>query len=309
MEGTNYLLDDFIVALNDFGEIKLQESLKKYTTFKTGGPAEILIFPYNRSSLLKIIIQTKREGVPFTVIGGGSNLLVSDRGLSGVVVCLNNNSFREKSIYVNEDGTLYADAVFSKKDFIDFALERSYGGFEFMVGIPGSLGGGIAMNAGTNEGSFDDILDRIDIINSDFLFQTIKNRKGLFSYRGFNLDFNIILGAFFKLERINSSKDLKSKVKEIILDREKKHPLNFPSAGSVFKNPDGYSSWRLIEEAGLKGFRLGGAMISEKHTNFIINYDQATSLDIKNLITEVQDKVMQKFNIFLEPELKILGEF
>ncbi len=292
------------------GETLFNAPMKNYTTFKTGGPADALIIPDGKGALSKILKISKINNIPLTVIGGGSNLLVGDKGIRGIVIRLFNAQADINGIYIQEDGSIYSCASVSKKAFIDFAVNNGYSGVEFMAGVPGCMGGGIYMNAGTFLGSFSEILTKITVFKLTGKEKTIKFTKDMAKYRKLDFGFDgIIAGAYFNLPKADSTDEVKNKIKSILDDRAKKHPLQYPSAGSVFKNPEGHFSWKLIDEAGLKGKSVGGASISELHTNFIINTGNATSMDVKNLINLVQEKVMQKFNIMLEPEVKMLGDF
>jgi UDP-N-acetylmuramate dehydrogenase len=179
-----------------------------------------------------------------------------------------------------------------------------------MAGIPGAVGGGIYMNAGTYMGSFSDILDSVKVLLHDGTVVNISMDRNESSYRKMDLPENsVILGGFFKLPEADDAGDLKKRIDEIISDRHTKHPMEYPSAGSVFKNPEGYSSWKLIDDAGLKGFSIGGAMVSGKHTNFIINAGGAVSSDIYRLVKHVQERVYGKSGVMLETEIRLMGEF
>jgi UDP-N-acetylmuramate dehydrogenase len=299
-----------VKALSEWGLVKEKEPLKKYTTYRTGGPADVIVFSA-KNEYVSNIVKIAREGeVPLTVIGGGSNLLVGDRGIEGIVLRLCEDDSRRAEMTISEDGTLYADAIGSKENFITFAVGAGFSGMEFMAGIPGCIGGGILMNAGTFMGSFVDIVKDVDIIDASGECRTIMIDKAMSSYRKMNIgERNIITGARFRLPRADDSAAVRSKIEEILADRKMKHPLDYPSAGSVFKNPTGYSSWKLINDAGLKGVRVGGACISDLHTNFIINVNHATSQDIKDLINLARDTVRKKFGVELETEIKMIGVF
>ncbi|MCP4136576.1 MAG: UDP-N-acetylmuramate dehydrogenase [bacterium] len=302
-----------IKTLNSLGTLKANEPLKNHTTFKTGGPADILIHPSSRESTAEILQIAEKEGIPVTVIGGGSNLLVGDRGIRGIVICLSGAGKAAPALYSKNEGVIYADAGIQKEDFINYAIDEGYEGVEFMAGIPGCMGGGIIMNAGTNLGSFIDILDRVDIIDKKGAFRTMPVTREMFSYRRFDPGEAgtdaIITGGYFKLPGAADPRAIRKTVDDILSERSQKHPLSYPSAGSVFKNPEGHSSWKLIDNAGLKGKRIGGAMVSELHTNFIINREEATSRDIRDLIELVREKVEEQFNVWLETEIRMIGEF
>ena len=297
-------------ALSEWGRTKKNEPLKNYTTYRTGGPADVIVFPRKNDSVSHIVKIAGEGEVPLTVIGGGSNLLVGDKGIEGIVMRLCEDDSRRPEMTVLEDGTLYADAIGSKENFIAFAAASGFSGMEFMAGIPGCIGGGILMNAGTHMGTFVDIVKDIDIVDAAGALRTLATDKAMSSYRKMNIgEGNIITGARFRLSRADNPDEVRNRIEEILADRRAKHPLNYPSAGSVFKNPEGYSSWKLINDAGLKGATVGGACVSDLHTNFIINVNHATSQDIKDLINLARDTVRKKFGIELEPEIKMIGVF
>lgn len=299
-----------IEALSEWGLIKENEPLKNYTTYRTGGPADVIVFPGKNDFISPIVKIAGEEKVPLTVIGGGSNLLVGDKGIEGIVMRLCEDDSRRPEMTLLEDGTLYTDAIGSKENFIAYAAGAGFSGMEFMAGIPGCIGGGVLMNAGTFMGSFVDILKDIDIIDASGARRTIVVDKAMSSYRKMDIGVgNIVTGARFRLARADNPAAVRNKIEEILADRRTKHPLNYPSAGSVFKNPEGYSSWKLIDDAGLKGATVGGACISDLHTNFIINVNHATSQDIKDLINLARDTVRKKFGIELETEIKMIGVF
>lgn len=292
--------------LEQLGRVYPGAPLSMYTTFKTGGPAELLFEAAGDDELCRAVSVIRESGVQFTVIGGGSNLLVSDRGLSGVVIRMADDS--AEPVFAGD--LLYAAAPVSKEFFIGFALDHGLGGVEFMAGIPGAMGGGIYMNAGTYMGSFSDILESVKVLLHDGTVVKIPMDRNSSRYRKMDLPENsIILGGFFKLPRAEDTGALRKRIDEIISDRHTKHPMEYPSAGSVFKNPEGYSSWKLIDDAGLKGFSIGGAKVSEKHTNFIINAGGAVSSDIYRLVKHVQERVYGKSGVMLETEIRLLGEF
>jgi UDP-N-acetylmuramate dehydrogenase len=299
-----------ITALKTLGILKVNEPLKKYTSFRTGGPADFLIWPKDRNLLREIIAVSSGESLPFTILGGCTNLLVSDKGIRGIVIMLNSESKIKNRIVQEDSGLIYSDAGIRKREFLGFCVNSGYTGMEFMAGIPGCVGGGIIMNAGTADGNFADILDSIICMDKegDTAVQAIA--KDAAGYRTMGLpDRQIVLGGFFRLPKTTDKESVKAKIDGILRERKQKHPLDYPSAGSVFKNPSGHSSWKLINDAGLKGKRIGGARVSELHTNFIINAGGASSLDILRLIDHIKETVYVKFNILLEPEIKLLGEF
>lgn len=295
-----------INKLKDICSLKSNVPLSDYTTFKTGGNAEYFIEPDNDKEIANIMSLIKGNRYPCTVIGGGSNLLISDQGLPGIVIKISDNRSELKV----EDGLIYASAFMQKEKFIDEAISNGFGGVKFMAGVPGSVGGGIYMNAGTFMGCFIDVLRIIRILDTDCTIREIPVKPEDSGYRKMNVpEDSLILGGYFDLPSDDNSELLKNEIKDIVDDRWSKHPMEYPSAGSVFKNPQGHSSWKLVNDCGLKGFSIGGASVSEKHTNFIINKSGATSSDIFNLINHVRDSVFEKFGIRLETEIKILGKF
>lgn len=299
-----------IDRLEKLGYLKLKESLKKYTSFKTGGHADILISPYNHHSLCEIVYIAGENMLPLTIIGGATNILVGDKGIRGIVVRLCEDEDLKGRIETDDDGLIYADSITKKESFIRFCLDNGYKGMEFMAGIPGCIGGGIIMNAGTDKNVFADILDSITYIDKDGIIATTKIKEEMASYRSLKIGGDkIILGGYFRLKMTDNIDHVRLKIEENKEERRLKHPLDQPSAGSVFKNPPGYSSWKLINDAGLKGMRIGGAAVSDIHTNFIINSNGATSSDILSLVDFISEKIYKEFDIKLETEIRMMGEF
>lgn len=299
-----------IQALKDLGTVKIDEPLKFYTTFNTGGLADILIYPERLDLVSDIVKIANLSKIPYTIIGGGSNLLIGDRGIRGLVIRLSEDNIMNTSMIVGEDLLVYSDAVITKERFIDFCIDAHYSGFEFLAGIPGTIGGGLKMNAGTYMGNFIDIISKVNIVTNEGEVETINITKDMCSYRNIDLPKGaIVLGGYFKLPQSLDPKKVRKEVETIKEDRGKKHPLEYPCAGSIFKNPEGYFSWKLVNDSGLKGKMIGGAQVSELHTNFIINKENATSTDIKQLIEHVQEVVFNQYQVTLEPEVKMLGEF
>lgn len=296
--------------LRGCGRVTLDAPLSDYTSFETGGTADIFFEPKDCACLRQVVRLSRREGLPLTVVGGGSNMLVGDGGVRGIVLSVSEKGPGCTRIAVNDDGLIYADASVSKERFIQFALDNGYEGVQFMVGIPGTIGGGIRMNAGTFMGCFVDILKKVTVIDDRGEVKDVEIFPDMSDYREMNLgEYTVITGGYFKLPHTSRTDEVRKEVEAILADRKMKHPLEYPSAGSVFKNPPGHSSWELIDRAGLKGCRVGGAMVSEKHTNFVINYKGATSQDICHLIELIQETVYRKFRVRLETEIKMTGQF
>ena len=283
--------------------------MSNHTTFRTGGPADLLVFPRDMSSVRGILSVVKEEGLPFLAIGGGSNLLVSDAGIRGVVLAVNGCRCAGSVDFLS-GGYIRSDAHVLKEDFVRFTADHGFSGVEFMAGIPGCVGGGIAMNAGTNMGCFADFLSEVEYIQPDGLVARIGADTLKSGYREFPLPSGaVITSALFNFIEMDKPELIHERIRRILDERRGKHPLEYPSAGSVFKNPPGQSSWKLIHDAGLKGLSVGGARVSEKHTNFIINTGGATSADIRDLVELVREKVYDMSGITLETEIRFAGSF
>ncbi|MBP7901350.1 MAG: UDP-N-acetylmuramate dehydrogenase [Spirochaetes bacterium] len=294
--------------LSKLGNISKNAVLSAYTTFKSGGPADILLAPYDYEKAAETVKYCAKEGISLTVIGAGSNLVVGDSGIRGVVMRISSDVM-PKPVIEKRNSMIFSEAAVMKEDFIKFAVSNSFSGIEFMAGIPGSVGGGIVMNAGTFMGTFIDWLKEITYIDKDGNFQNIKTNSSMAHYRGIDIDgCAVIVSGSFEFPEGDSSITQK-KIDEIICDRKSKHPWTYPSAGSVFKNPEGGFAWKLVNDSGLKGYKIGGAQVSELHTNFIVNAGNATSSDIRNLVYHVQKTVFDKFGIELHTEIKMIGEF
>lgn len=301
--------EKIISLLESYGEIFSGIDMAQFTSYKTGGAADLVVIPRTRASIPAIMTIASSEGLPVTVIGGGSNLLVGDMGIRGLVLAVKKPIDARPEIFLMDDGRVFAAASASKDEFISFCIGNGFGGVEFLAGIPGCIGGGIMMNAGTFLGSFSDILDEIEIVSGG-IASIIPVSGGLYSYRHMEIPAgSVVSGGIFRLEKSENIDLVKQKIRDLLAERSRKHPLNYPSAGSVFKNPEGHHSWKLVNDAGLRGCRVGGAMVSDLHTNFIINSGGATPSDIKKLIEVVQKKVFEMTGIMLEPEVKMLGEF
>lgn len=284
--------------------LKVREELKELTYSKLGGIADYIAIPKNIEQLKSIILLSKVNKLPLTVIGNGSNLIIRDGGLRGIVVSLINfNEISQNSDMLTiQSGVKIVDAS-------NFALDKSLTGLEFSCGIPGTIGGGIYMNAGAYGGEFKDIIISCKVIDLDGNIK-IKLKDDLnFDYRYSSLqDSNeIILEGVFKLN-FGDYDNIKIKMDHLDELRKSKQPLEYPSCGSIFKRPEGNYAGKLISDCELQGKRIGGAEISKKHAGFIVNVDNAKADDYIKLINTIQNKVKQQFNINLEREVKIIGE-
>lgn len=286
-------------------EIKINEPLKNHTTFRIGGPAEYFVCP-DEEQLQILLRLTAEEDIPVTLIGNGSNLLIGDNGIKGLVIEIGKNmsgvSIRGKYMTIKA-GTLLSKAA-------NEAANAGLGGMEFAAGIPGSLGGAVVMNAGAYGGEMKDIIMSVDVLASDGKRHTLSIDELDFSYRHSCIVQNnyIVISAQLKLEE-KPQEEIRALMAELREKRIEKQPLEYPSAGSTFKRPEGYFAGKLIQDAGLRGYSVGGAQVSEKHCGFVINKGEATASDVIKLIDDVKDKVMDEYGVELEPEVKMLGVF
>lgn len=286
-------------------KVKYNEKMSKYITMRVGGPCDCIVFPDEISKIKEVIDFCKNENITFFVIGNGSNLLVKDEGIHGVVIKLGH---RFGKIEIDGEYILaYAGATMPTLS--QLAKKNSLKGLEFACGIPGTIGGGVKMNAGAYGSQISDILYEVTYMDEREEIKTIKNKDCSFGYRKsiFTINPNyVILSAKFKLERGNID-EIENKMKENSLARKTKQPLEYPNFGSVFKRPEGYFVGKLVDDAGLRGYKIGGAQVSTKHTGFIVNVDNATCKDVLDLIGYVQTTVYNKFNVKLTPEVIIIG--
>ena len=280
--------------------------LSKYTTFRIGGTADYIVEPSSYKQLLDVVTLCKQNNTPFTVLGNGSNILASDDGYRGVVICIRHlmNKF-----FINDD-VMTVQSGMSLMKATTLAMQQRLTGFEFAYGIPGTVGGAVCMNAGAYGSDISDIFVSAKVLNVDNMsIYNISKEEMNFSYRHSAIqDQNlIVLEATFGLQYGDGQK-ISKYMQELLAKRESKQPLNFPSAGSTFKRPEGFFAAQLIQEADLKGYSIGGAQVSEKHSGFIINRNHATSKDVKDLIKVVQNQVYNRFGVKLEEEVKFLGK-
>lgn len=284
------------------GNIEENKSLKEYNTWKVGGDAEYFYEPKNIKELRKFLKLVKDTKITF--LGNGSNVLIRDNGIKGCVICLKNTMNNYK---VTKNNEFFIEAGLSCMKIAQITANKNYTGLEFLCGIPGSLGGALAMNAGCYGGNIWEKVTKVNIINK--YGEIIEKDKKEFSISYRNVDLkenNFFISANFLLQEnpLNNSLDI---IKDYLKDRRSKQPTGLPSCGSVFKNPDNAHAANLIDSLGLKGYKIGGAYISEKHANFIISDRGAKSSDIESLITFVQKRVYEKMKIFLETEVKFIG--
>lgn len=298
------LIDDLknILAADD---IRINEPMKNHTYFKIGGNVDLLLIPTNVDQVMGAVKLLKKHGEKPIIIGNGTNLLVSDKGIRGVVIKIS----KKMSNIVAEGDKIVADSGCLLSQIASKALENALEGFEFAGGIPGSLGGAIAMNAGAYDGEMKDVIDSVVCMNKAGEMFELSNEKLKFSYRhsAIQAEDLIVLQAKIKLQKGDAAA-IKAKIDDFAERRITKQPLNMPSAGSTFKRPIGDYASRLIEANGLKGLRYGDAQVSEKHCGFIVNVGEAKCQDVMRLISVIQKTVKDQSGIELCPEVKIIGE-
>lgn len=291
--------------------VKYDEPLSKHCTFKIGGPADVIVFPESVKQLISVILYARLKDVPVTVIGNGSNILFSDKGVRGVVIKLGTRFGGIDIIKREEESSvLRAGAGILLSRLASFAADESLTGLEFAFGIPGSVGGAVLMNAGAYDGEISQCVFRSTYLDINTLETGTKVcADHSFSYRrsSYQEDGHIILSADFTLS-IGNKEDILGKMKELTRRRIDKQPLEYPSAGSAFKRPVGNFAGKLVDECGLRGYKHGGAAVSEKHCGFIINAGGATCDDVRHVIEYVQDTVLKQTGILLEPEIRMIGE-
>lgn len=285
--------------------ILIDEPMSRHTTFRVGGPADFFVTPKAKEEVRDVIRICKEAGMPYYIIGNGSNLLVSDAGYRGVIVQI----YKEMNEVKVEGDLVKAQAGALLSGIAAKALGAELSGFEFASGIPGTIGGACVMNAGAYGGEMKDVLESVTVLTGEGkIIELGRNelelgyRTSVIAKKGY-----IVLGAVLKLERGDGEK-IKTYMDELKEKRVTKQPLEYPSAGSTFKRPEGYFAGKLIEDAGLRGFQVGGAQVSEKHCGFVINRGHATAADIMELMRQVQIRVKENSGVDLEPEVKRLGD-
>lgn len=300
--------DQFLTELQNVmggSGIFMEEPMKKHTTFRVGGPADVLVQP-DETALAAILALCRQYYVPYSFIGNGSNLLVGDKGIRGVVI-----EMTEPMGNIEVHGTkitAQAGAMLSK--IANTAASNGLGGMEFAAGIPGSVGGAVVMNAGAYGGEMKDIIERVYVLDENGARLELDRDALDFGYRHSCIPDKKYIVTKVVLELVpRDEAEIRSEMKELNEKRAEKQPLQYPSAGSTFKRPEGYFAGKLIMDAGLRGYQVGGAQVSEKHCGFVINKGDATAADICQLMQDVSDKVQAQFGVVLEPEVKMIGEF
>lgn len=296
---------DLFNIVYEKSQIKVDEPMKDHINFNVGGPADILLIPNSADQIKKTICVCKKNNIPFYVIGNGSNILVKDGGVRGVIIKLTEMN----KITLVSNNEIKAECGALLKDVSEKAEQESLTGFEFACGIPGSVGGAVFMNAGAYNGEISFVIKEVTALDDKGNIITINKddlelgyRTSIIMKKGY-----VVLDATFELKKGDKDK-ITARIQELTTRREEKQPLEYPSAGSTFKRPEGYFAGKLIQDSGLKGYTVGGACVSEKHAGFVINKNNATASDVLNVIKHVQEEVKSKFNVDLYPEVRIIGE-
>ena len=308
-EKVNNLREEIIKRLEqtvESDQFLRKEPMKKHITFRVGGPAACFLTPSTKEQIREILHICQEEKTPYFILGNGSNLLVSDQGFDGVVlqVYKNMNQVTVEGEHLRVQAGALLSATARK------ALEAGLTGMEFAAGIPGTMGGAAVMNAGAYGGEMKDILESVTVLTPEGEQKELKNEELQLGYRTSVVKEKgyIVLEAVLSLKK-GDPVAIKSRMDELKEQRVTKQPLEYPSAGSTFKRPEGYFAGKLIQDAGLRGYQVGGAQVSEKHCGFVINKENATAKDVVDLIHDVQRIVYEKFQVQLETEVKFLGEF
>lgn len=302
----NKSLENRLKLIAGDSNVRCDEPMSSHCTFRAGGTAKYYVIPDEYKKVRDVLRLCVEENIPYYVIGNGSNLLVQDDGFDGVIIEID-SALAKIEINGNE---IVAKAGAKLSKIAVKALNESLTGFEFAHGIPGNLGGAVTMNAGAYGGEMKDVLKWVKVLDNNGEMKTLKAEELELGYRTSIIvkEKMIVLEACIELHEGNRD-EIEMHMKELMAKRKEKQPLEYPSAGSTFKRPEGYFAGKLIQDAGLKGYRVGGAMVSEKHSGFVINYDNATATDIINLMKDVRKKVYEEFQVTLEPEVKFLGNF
>ena len=298
------IVDDLIKIVGS-ENVCQNEPMSKHTTFRIGGNADFFVTPNTTESLEAVINYVKSNNIPYYVIGNGSNLLVKDSGFRGVIIQL----YKKFANITVNDNVITAQAGALLSTVAKTALNNSLTGMECLSGIPGTIGCAVCMNAGAYGGEMKDIVVETKVIHNGKI-EIISNKASDFGYRKSKImsENMIVVETILSLEKGNKE-DIQSKMSELLTQRNSKQPVELPSAGSTFKRPEGYFAGKLIQDCGLKGFRVGDAMVSEKHSGFVINVGHATAADVMTLIRHVQQEVDRQFCVRIEPEVRMIGEF
>lgn len=301
------LLINELKQILNIEQIKIKEPMSRHTSLRIGGEVDYMVLPTSIEEIKKVVLLCKNRKVPYYVMGNGSNLLVSDLGYHGLIIKLGDGF---SGITINEDGMVHAQAGVLMSKLSNEIARHELTGFEFGAGIPGTLGGAVTMNAGAYGGEMKQCLISATVIGEDGVIYTLDNKDLELGYRTSILQRKnlCLLEASMKFDK-GDRQQIMDKIHELNSLRQMKQPLDKYSAGSTFKRPEGYFAGKLICDAGLKGYQIGGAAVSEKHCGFLINKDNATAKDFMSLINKIIKVVEDRFGVRLEPEIKFLGTF
>ena len=306
MRGFGEAVYEYIRANVPEEDILTEEPMSRHTTFRIGGEAACFIRISSEEQLQKLIHYFENVGVEYFVLGKGSNLLVGDKGYQGVILQISDACQQIEA----EENRLQVQAGAALSKVALFAMERGLEGLEFAAGIPGTVGGGVVMNAGAYGGEMKQVVESVRVLSSEGEILTLDNDTMEFGYRTSiirNRNFTV-LSVTFRL-REGNREEIRARIEDFQKRRMEKQPLNYPSAGSTFKRPEGYFAGKLIMDAGLRGFQIGDARVSDKHCGFVVNVGKATARDVTDVIEEVQEKVRERFGVSLEREVIYLGKF
>ena len=306
MRGFGEAVYEYIRANVPEEDILTEEPMSRHTTFRIGGEAACFIRISSEEQLRKLIPYFENVGVEYFVLGKGSNLLVGDKGYPGVILQISDACQQIEA----EENRLQVQAGAALSKVALFAMERGLEGLEFAAGIPGTVGGGVVMNAGAYGGEMKQVVESVRVLSSEGEILTLDNDTMEFGYRTSiirNRNFTV-LSVTFQL-REGNREEIRARIEDFQKRRMEKQPLNYPSAGSTFKRPEGYFAGKLIMDAGLRGFQIGDARVSDKHCGFVVNVGKATARDVTDVIEEVQEKVRERFGVSLEREVIYLGKF
>ncbi len=300
----NYCTENLGIA-----DVKVDEPMSKHTSFKIGGTADVFVKANSIDNLKAILNFSKQNGIEYTIIGNGSNLLVKDNGIRGIVIKLDFKDIKIENLN-DKQVKVTAEAGAMLGSLAQTLAKENISGFEFASGIPGTIGGAVRMNAGAYGGEFKDIVVKTKCMDENGNIIVLNNEEQKFSYRHsiFSEEKLIILETELLLNIEENSEEIRRKMAEYLESRKAKQPLNFPSAGSTFKRGADFITAKLIDECGLKGFSIGGAQVSEIHAGFVVNTGNATAEDVLNLVNYVKEKVFEKFGKEIELEIEVLGE-
>lgn len=295
-----------LVEIMDESRVDIDVPMSEWTSFKTGGNAECMVHPKDEEEIVDVVKFARENKIPYYIMGNGTNTLVRDSGIKGIIIGLYKNFNKididdEKAIIKVNAGTLLSAVA-------NLACRAGLSGIEFAGGIPGCIGGAIKMNAGAYDGEMKDIVKSVRVMHEDLSIADYENAEMGFEYRKSRiLNSDVVLSVTLQLE-IKDANKIRAKMVDFAKKRKEKQPLNLPSAGSAFKRPEGNYAGKLIQEAGLQGYTVGGAQVSKKHAGFVVNTGKATAGDVEQILIDIKEKVLEKHNVELEKEIIIIGD-